>query len=221
MRIDIICVIPELLKSFLGHSIIKRAQTNKIANIHIHNLRDYSLDKHKRIDDYCYGGGAGMVLKIEPFDRCISLLKKKNTYDEIIYLTPDGELLTQSLTNKLSCLNNIILVCGHYKGIDQRIRDHFITKEISIGEYVVSGGEIPAAVLTDSIIRILPGAIGNECSALEDSFQDDLLAPPIYTRPKEYKGLKVPEILTSGNFKEIQLWKEKKILERSKKKLIN
>ena len=201
MRIDIISAVPSLLESPFNDSILKRAQEKKIVEIKIHNLRDYSTNKQKSIDDYAFGGGAGMVLSIEPVFNCIKKLQKKIKYDEIIFMTPDGEILTQSYTNQLSLKKNLVIICGHYKGIDQRIRDHLITKEISIGDYVLSGGELPAAVLCDGIIRLVPGVLNNETSALTDSFQDNLLAPPVYTRPAEFNGWKVPEILTSGNLK--------------------
>ena len=217
MRIDIITVLPELLESPLNLSIIKRAQNKGIVIIHVHNLRDFCEDKHRRVDDYSFGGDAGMVIKIKPVDKVISFLKSQRHYDEIIYTSPDGQPYTQKEANILSCKKNIIILCGHYKGIDQRIRDTLITKEISIGDYVLTGGELAAAIITDSIVRLLPGAISNETSALSDSFQDNLLAPPVYTRPSEYKGLKVPDILLSGNFKEIEKWKMQQSLERTKK----
>ncbi len=217
MRIDIITVLPELLESPFSHSIIKRAQNKGIAEIYVHNLRDFSKDKHRRVDDYSFGGDAGMVIKIEPTDNAISFLKSQRDYDEIIYTSPDGEPYTQKQANILSCKKNILILCGHYKGIDQRIRDAYITKEISIGDYVLTGGELAAAVITDSIVRLLPGAISDETSALTDSFQDKLLAPPVYTRPAEYKGMKVPDVLLSGNFKEIEKWKMKQSLERTKR----
>jgi tRNA (guanine37-N1)-methyltransferase len=199
MRIDILTVLPSLLESPFSDSILKRAQDKGLVEIHIHNIRDYSTDKHKKVDDYAFGGGAGMVLQIEPIDLCISKLKNERTYDEIIYMTPDGATLNQRMSNQLSTLKNIIILCGHYKGVDQRVRDLHITKEISIGDYVLSGGELAAAVLSDSIIRLIPGVLNDETSALTDSFQDDLLAPPVYTRPAEYKGIKVPDVLLSGN----------------------
>ncbi len=217
MRIDIITVLPELLKSPFEHSIIKRAQDKGIAEIFVHNLRDFCEDKHRRVDDYSFGGDAGMVIKIKPVDNALAFLKSQRNYDEIIYTSPDGEPYTQKEANFLSCKENIIILCGHYKGIDQRIRDAFITKEISVGDYVLTGGELAAAIITDSIIRLLPGAISDETSALTDSFQDKLLAPPVYTRPSDYKGMKVPDILLSGNFKEIENWRMKQSLERTKK----
>jgi tRNA (guanine37-N1)-methyltransferase len=212
MRIDIISVVPELLKSPFEASILKRAIDAKLVNIVFHNLRDYTTDNYKSIDDYQYGGGAGMVMTIEPIDRCIKKLKSERDYEEVIYMSPDGELLDQSMANQLSLKGNLIILCGHYKGVDQRVRDFIITKEISIGNYVLSGGELGAAVLCDSIIRLIPGVLGNETSALTDSFQDNLLAPPIYTRPKNYNDWEVPEILLSGNFPKIEKWREKKSL---------
>ncbi|MHA7941463.1 tRNA (guanosine(37)-N1)-methyltransferase TrmD [Formosa sp. 3Alg 14/1] len=218
MRIDIITVLPELLRSPFEASILKRAIDANLVEVHFHNLRTYTTDNYKTIDDYQFGGGAGMVMLIEPIDKCISQLKSERDYDEVIYMTPDGETLKQGMANTLSLKENIIILCGHYKGVDQRVRDLFITKEISIGDYVLSGGELGAAVLCDSIIRLIPGVLGNETSALTDSFQDDLLAPPIYTRPREYKGLKVPEILFSGNFPEIEKWRENQAFEHTKKR---
>lgn len=208
MRIDIITVVPDILTSPFDVSILKRAIEKGLVEIHLHNLRDYVTDNYKQIDDYQFGGGAGMVMMIEPIDKCISSLKAQRDYDEIIYMTPDGATLNQKMANTLSLKENIIILCGHYKGVDQRVREHFITKEISIGDYVLSGGELAAAVLCDSVIRLIPGVLGNETSALTDSFQDDLLAPPVYTRPADYKGWKVPEILTSGNFPKIEAWRE-------------
>ena len=218
MRIDIITVVPELLKSPFESSILKNSIDKGIVNIKIHNLREYSNNKYKSVDDYQFGGGAGMVLMIEPIDKCISKLKNERQYDEVIYLSPDGEKLNQSIANKFSLFNNLIILCGHYKGIDQRIRDNLITKEISIGDYVLSGGELAAAVVCDSIIRLILGVIGDETSALTDSFQDNLLSPPIYTRPREYKGWEVPEILISGNTKEIEKWKMEKSVEVTRNK---
>ncbi|HIP48927.1 MAG TPA: tRNA (guanosine(37)-N1)-methyltransferase TrmD [Lutibacter sp.] len=217
MRIDIITVVPELLKSPFEHSIIKRAQEKDLVEIHTHNLRDYTNNTYKQVDDYQFGGGAGMVLMIEPIDQCISKLQSERKYDEIIYVTPDAPLLTQKTANNLSLKENIIILTGHYKGVDQRVRDLYITKEISIGDYVLSGGELAAAVICDSIIRLIPGVLGDETSALTDSFQDDLLAPPVYTRPSEYKNLKVPEILLSGNFPKIEEWRQEKAIERTNK----
>lgn len=208
MRIDIITVVPDILTSPFDVSILKRAIEKGLVEIHLHNLRDYVTDNYKQIDDYQFGGGAGMVMMIEPIDKCISGLKAERQYDEVIYMTPDGATLNQKTVNTLSLKENIIILCGHYKGVDQRVRDHFITKEISIGDYVLSGGELAAAVLCDAVIRLIPGVLGNETSALTDSFQDDLLAPPVYTRPADYKGWKVPEILTSGNFPKIETWRE-------------
>lgn len=215
MRIDIITVLPELIKSPFEASILKRAIAKGLVEVCFHNLRDYSVNKHKNVDDYQFGGGAGMVLSIEPIDRCISKLKQERIYDEIIYMSPDGQTLNQRMANSLSMYKNIIILCGHYKGVDQRVRDHFITKEISIGDYVLSGGELGAAVLCDSIIRLIPGVLSNETSALTDSFQDNLLAPPIYTRPAVYNSWEVPEILLSGNFPEIEKWREQKALEHT------
>ena len=218
MRIDIITVLPELLKSPFEASILKRAIEKGLVEIHMHNLRDYVSDNYKQVDDYQFGGGAGMVLMIEPIDKCITQLKSQRTYDDIIYMTPDGERLAQKTANQLSMKENIIILCGHYKGVDQRVRDHFVTKEISIGDYVLSGGELGAAVLCDAIIRLIPGVLGNETSALTDSFQDNLLAPPIYTRPAEYKGWKVPELLLSGNFPKIEAWREEQSYLRTKER---
>ncbi|NQW37100.1 MAG: tRNA (guanosine(37)-N1)-methyltransferase TrmD [Flavobacteriales bacterium] len=207
MRIDIITVSPELIKSPFEYSIIKRAINKGFVEVHFHNLRDYALNKYGQIDDMQYGGGAGMVLMIEPIDKCMSKLLAERTYDEVIYMTPDAPTLNQQTANTLSLKENILILTGHYKGVDQRVRDKFITKEISIGDYVLSGGEIAAAVLCDAIIRLIPGVLGDETSALTDSFQDNLLAPPIYTRPSEYDGLKVPDVLLSGNFKKIDAWR--------------
>ena len=208
-------MLPELLSSPFSHSILKRAQQKELVNLQIHNLRDYSNDKHKSVDDYAFGGGAGMVMMMEPIVNCIEHLQKNTAFDEIIYMSPDGELLNQSLCNKISTLKNIIILCGHYKGIDERLRTHFITKEISIGDYVLSGGELAAAVLCDSIIRLLPGVLSDETSALTDSFQDDLLAPPVYTRPAEFRGLKVPDVLLSGHAGEIEKWRFEQSLQRT------
>ena len=218
MRIDILSAVPKLLESPFNDSILKRAQEKKIVEIHVHNIRDYSKNKQKSIDDYAFGGGAGMVLSIEPIDLCISKLKNERKYDEIIFMTPDGSPLDQPICNQLSTLNNIIIICGHYKGIDERIREHIVTKEISIGDYVISGGELAAAVLSDSIIRLIPGVLNDETSALTDSFQDQLLAPPIYTRPSNYKGWEVPEILTSGNLKAIEEWRLEKSIQKTKER---
>lgn len=216
MRIDIITVLPELLRSPFEASILKRAIDKGLVEVHLHNLRDYSTNKHKNVDDYQFGGGAGMVMMIEPIDLCISKLKSEREYDEVIYMTPDGETLNQSMANSMSLLNNIIILCGHYKGVDQRVRDQFITKEISIGDFVLSGGELAAAVVADSIIRLIPGVLSNETSALTDSFQDNLLAPPVYTRPAEYKGWKVPDILLSGHQANIDKWREDMAYEHTK-----
>ncbi len=217
MRIDILTVLPELLDSPLQHSIVKRVQEKGLAEIHIHNLRNFTTDKHKKVDDYAFGGEAGMVMMIEPVDNAISYLKSQRNYDEIIYTSPDGEKFNQKTANKFSSFKNILILCGHYKGIDQRIRDQYITKEISIGDYVLTGGELAAAVIIDSIVRLIPGAISDETSALSDSFQDNLLAPPVYTRPSEYKGLKVPDVLLSGNFKKIDNWKMQQAEEKTQK----
>ena len=215
MRIDVLTLFPEVFENLNSFSIIKKAIDSKKVEIRTHNLRDYA-DNSRKVDDYPYGGFPGMLIKIEPIDKCIEYLKKDTVYDEIIYLTPDGKLLNQKKSNYFSTLKNIIIICGHYKGIDHRVREFLVTKEISVGDYVVSGGELPAAVLCDSIIRLLPGIIGDESSALSDTFQDDLLSPPIYTRPEIYKGLSVPKVLLSGNDKEIQKWNDEKSLERTK-----
>jgi len=217
MRIDIITVLPELLQSPFNASILKRAIDAGLVEVHFHNLRDYTTDNYKTIDDTQFGGGAGMVMMIEPIDKCISALKEERDYDEVIYMTPDGETLKQGMANHLSLKENIIILCGHYKGVDQRVRDQFITREISIGDYVLSGGELGAAVLCDSIIRLLPGVLNDETSALTDTFQDNLLAPPVYTRPREYKGLKVPDVLLGGNFKKIEEWREEQAYSRTEK----
>lgn len=217
MRIDILSIVPQLLESPLNHSIIKRAVENKYIELHNHNIRDYSKDKHKSVDDYQFGGGAGMVMCIEPVDLAIQSLKQQREYDEIIYMSPDGETYNQQTANYLSTRENIIILCGHYKGIDQRIRDNLITREVSVGDYVLTGGELPAAIIVDSIVRLIPGVISDETSALTDSFQDDLLAPPVYTRPAFYKGWKVPDVLLSGNAKEIEEWRLRQSLERTKK----
>lgn len=215
MRIDIITVLPELLESPLGHSIIKRAQEKGLVEIVVHNLRDFTEDKHRRVDDYPFGGEAGMVMKVEPIYNCITQLKSEREYDEIIYTSPDGATFNQGEANRLSIKKNIIILCGHYKGIDYRLREHLITKEISIGDYVLTGGELAAAIITDSVVRVIPGAIGDEASALSDSFQDNLLAPPVYTRPAEFNGWKVPDILLSGDFKKISEWQENQAYERT------
>ena len=216
MRIDIIAAVPEIMKSPFEASILKRAIEKNLVEVHFHDLRTYGLGNYKQIDDYQFGGGAGMVLMIEPIDNCISKLKSERNYDEIIYMTPDGQTLTQGIANHLSLAENIIILCGHYKGVDQRVRDHFITREISIGDYVLSGGELGAAVLCDAIIRLIPNVLTDETSALTDSFQDNLLAPPVYTRPANYKGWEVPEILLSGNTPLIEKWREDKSLEHTK-----
>ena len=218
MRIDIITVLPELMQSPFNDSILKRAQEKGIVEVHFHNLRDYSTNKQKSIDDYQFGGGAGMVMMIEPIDLCISKLKADRNYDEVIYMTPDGKTLNQGTANELSLKENIIILCGHYKGVDQRVRDLFITREISIGDFVLSGGELAANVLCDAVIRLIPGVLNNETSALTDSFQDDLLAPPVYTRPADYKGVKVPEVLLSGNFPKIETWREDQAHQRTKER---
>ena len=215
MRIDIITVLPELLQSPLNYSILKRAQDKNLVEIVVHNLRDYSLDKHRKVDDYPFGGEAGMVMKIEPVDRVITQLKSEREYDEVIFTTPDGEQFDQPMANQLSMAGNLIILCGHYKGIDYRIREHFITKEVTIGDYVLTGGELAAAIMCDAIVRLIPGAIGDEQSALSDSFQDNLLAPPVYTRPAEYKGWRVPDVLLSGHQRKIDEWKHEQSLERT------
>ena len=217
MRIDIITLLPELLESPINHSIVKRVQQKGLAEIYIHNLRDFSNFKQKQVDDAPYGGEAGMVMMIEPVDNAITFLNSQRKYDEIIFTTPDGEKYNQKMANTLSTYKNIIILCGHYKGTDYRIREQFITKEISIGDYVLTGGELAAAIIVDSIVRLIPGAISDETSALSDSFQDNLLAPPVYTRPAEYKGMKVPEVLLSGNFKKIDDWKLEQSINRTKK----
>ena len=217
MRIDIITVLPEMLTGFTQESILARAQKKGLAEIHLHNLRDYSINKHRKVDDYSYGGFPGMVMTCEPIDRCISALKAERHYDEVIFTTPDGEQFNQPMANELSMKENIIILCGHYKGIDQRIREHLITKEISVGDFVLTGGELPAAIIADAVIRIVPGVIGDEQSALSDSFQDNLLSAPIYTRPADYKGWKVPEILLSGNEAKIKAWELEQAQERTQR----
>ncbi len=217
MRIDILTILPELLESPLNYSIVKRARDKGLVEINLINLHDFANDKYKSVDDYAFGGGAGMVMMIEPVYKAIEKLKRERNYDEIIYTSPDGEKLNQKTANRLSLLNNIIILAGHYKGVDQRIRDHLITMELSVGDYVLSGGEIPAALLTDAIVRLIPGAISDEQSALSDSFQDDLLAPPVYTRPAEFQGWKVPDILLSGHAAEIEKWRHEQSLERTKR----
>ncbi|MCO6026015.1 tRNA (guanosine(37)-N1)-methyltransferase TrmD [Prevotella cerevisiae] len=216
MRIDIITVLPEMIEGFLNESILARAQKKGLVEIHLHQLRDYTLDKWRRVDDYPYGGSAGMVMQCEPIDRAITALKEERDYDEVIYVSPDGEQFDQHMANDLSLLHNIIILCGHYKGIDQRIRDHLITREISIGDYVLTGGELAAAVISDAVVRLLPGSISDEQSALSDCYQDDLLAAPIYTRPADYKGWKVPDILLSGNEAKIRQWELDQAVERTK-----
>jgi len=218
MRIDIITCLPSLLESPFGHSILKRAQEKDLVSVQLHDLRDYSSSKHRQVDDYAYGGGAGMVLMVEPIARCIEHLKGSRTYDEIIYMSPDGTSLDQPMANKLSLLKNIIILCGHYKGVDERIRQHWITKEISIGDYVLSGGELAAAVLADVVIRLIPGVLSNEASALSDSFQDQLVAPPVYTRPASYQGYDVPDLLLSGHEQEIEKWRFQQAVERTKER---
>lgn len=218
MRIDILTVLPQLLESPFAASIMQRAQDKGHAEILVHNIRDYSTNKHKNVDDYQYGGGAGMVMSIEPIAALIEKLKSERTYDEIIYMTPDGVLLEQHHCNQFSLLGNIIILCGHYKGVDERIREHYVTKEISIGSYVLSGGELAAAVLVDAIVRLIPGVLNDETSALTDSFQDGLLAPPVYTRPPEFKGWEVPAVLISGDFKKIEAWREEQAYKRTKER---
>ena len=217
MRIDIITVLPEILESPFNHSIIKRAKEKGLAEIFLHNLRDFSEDKHRKVDDYSFGKGAGMVMAIQPIEKAIEALKSERNYDEIIFTTPDGNLFNQKAANTLSMKSNLMIICGHYKGIDQRIRDHYITMEISVGDYVLTGGELAAAIISDSVIRLLPGVLSDETSALTDSFQDNLLSPPIYTRPAEYKGMKVPDVLLSGNDKLVDEWKHEQAMERTKK----
>ena len=218
MRIDIISALPELLESPLGHSIMKRAQQRGLLEVVVHNLRNYGLGRHRQIDDMQYGGGAGMVMMVEPIATCIDQLKAERTYDEIIYLTPDGERLNQSISNRLSLKNNLLLLCGHYKGVDERIRENYITMDISIGDFVLSGGELPAAVLVDSIGRLIPGVLNDETSALFDSFQDNLLAPPVYTRPADYQGWEVPAILLSGHEAKINEWRDEQSLQRTQER---
>ncbi|KGF15089.1 tRNA (guanine-N1)-methyltransferase [Prevotella sp. S7-1-8] len=216
MRIDIITVLPEMIEGFVNESILARAQKKGLAEIHLHNLRDYTHDKWRRVDDYPYGGFAGMVMQIEPIDRCLSALKAERDYDDVIYVTPDGEKFNQHVANEMSLQKNIVLLCGHYKGIDQRVRDHLITREISVGDFVLTGGELAAAAIADAVVRVVPGVIGDEQSALSDCFQDDLLAAPIYSRPAEYKGWKVPEVLLSGNEAKIKQWEMEQAMERTK-----
>ncbi|MDN4165746.1 tRNA (guanosine(37)-N1)-methyltransferase TrmD [Cytophagales bacterium LB-30] len=221
MRIDIITCLPKLLESPFSHSILKRAQDKGLVEVHVHDLRQYSTNKHRTVDDYAYGGGAGMVLMIEPVSACIDALKQERDYDEIIYMSPDGQLFTQNVANELSIKTNLMILCGHYKGVDERVREHYITREISIGDYVLSGGELAAAVVSDAVIRLLPGVISDETSALTDSFQDGLVAPPVYTRPAEFKGWKVPDVLLSGNEKKIEEWRFQEAVARTKERRPN
>ena len=218
MRIDIITIFPEMFEGPFNHSIIQRAKNKKLVDIYIHQLRDYTKDKHQKVDDYAFSGGAGMVMMIEPIVACIEALQKEREYDQIIYTSPDGELFDQPMANSMSLLNNVIILCGHYKGIDERIREHFITKEISIGNFVLSGGELAAAVIVDGLVRLLPGVLGNEVSALSDSFQNNLVAPPVYTKPRNFRGLEVPEILLSGNEKLIEEWKYEQSVKRTEER---
>lgn len=217
MRIDIISVLPEMLEGFVHESILARAAKKGLAEIHLHNLRDYTLDKWRRVDDYPFGGQAGMVMQIEPIDRCIASLKAERDYDEVIFTSPDGEQLTQRVANDLSMMGNLIILCGHYKGVDQRVRDHLITREISVGDYVLTGGELPAAIIADAVVRLVPGVISDDQSALSDCFQDDMLSAPIYTRPRDYKGWQVPEILLSGNEAKIRQWEFGQAMERTRR----
>ena len=216
MRIDILPIFPGMFEGPFSHSIIKRAVEKGLAEIHLHDIRDYAISKHKNVDDYPFGGGAGMVMMVEPIDRCITKLKSERNYEEVIYLSPDGELLTQPLANRLSVMGNLILLCGHYKGVDERVRAHFITREISVGDYVLSGGELAAAILTDAMLRLIPGVLGDETSALSDSFQDGLLSPPVYTRPADYKGWKVPDVLLSGHERKILEWRHEQAVQRTR-----
>jgi len=218
LRLDIITCVPPLLDSFFAHSIVKRAQDKGLAEIVVHNLRNYAENKYKQVDDYAFGGGAGMVLMIEPIAKCIRALQAERTYDEVIYTAPDGERFTQPLANRLSLSQNLILLCGHYKGVDERVREHFVTREISIGDYVLSGGELAAAVISDALVRLLPGVLGDETSALTDSFQDDLLAPPVYTRPAEFEGWNVPDVLLSGHDARIQQWRHEQSVARTRQR---
>jgi tRNA (guanine37-N1)-methyltransferase len=218
MHIDIITCLPRLIESPFSDSILKRAQAKGLVIVNIIDLREYASDKHKSVDDYAYGGGAGMVMMIEPIDRCITQLKEQRSYDDIIYMSPDGEVLTQAIANQLSLTNNLILLCGHYKGVDERVREHLVTREISIGDYVLSGGELAAAVVADAVVRLIPGVLSDETSALSDSFQDNLIAPPVYTRPAEYKGWKVPDILLSGHEAKIEQWRHEKSVDRTQKR---
>ncbi|MEQ8807746.1 MAG: tRNA (guanosine(37)-N1)-methyltransferase TrmD [Imperialibacter sp.] len=221
VRFDIISCVPDLLKSPFEHSILKRAIDKGLTEVNVHNLRDYAVNKHKTVDDYAYGGGAGMVLQIEPIDRCIQALKSERTYDDIIYMSPDGEVLTQRLANGLAMKGNMILLCGHYKGVDERVRQHLVTREISVGDFVLSGGELAAAIVCDAVIRLIPGVLNDETSALTDSFQDDLIAPPVYSRPADYKGMKVPDVLLSGNDALIDDWRHEQSLQRTRERRPN
>ncbi len=216
MRIDILTIFPGMFEGPFSHSIVRRAIDKGLADIHLHDIRDFATGRHRRVDDYPFGGGAGMVMMIEPIERCINMLKSERTYDEVIYMTPDGELLNQAMANSLSTRSNLILLCGHYKGIDERIRQYLVTLEISVGDYVLSGGELPAAILTDALVRLVPGVLGDETSALSDSFQDQLLSPPVYTRPADYKGWKVPDILLSGHDLKIAEWRHEQSVQRTK-----
>ncbi len=218
MRIDILTIFPQMFSGPFSHSIVKRAMDKGLAEIHLHDIRDYATDKHRRVDDYPFGGGAGMVMLIEPIERCIDALRAERQYDEVIYMSPDGLLLDQPFANTISTKKNLIILCGHYKGVDERIREHLITMEISVGNYVLSGGELPAAMLCDAVIRLIPGVLGDETSALSDSFQDNLLSPPVYTRPADYKGWKVPDILLSGHDRKIAEWRHEQAVERTKKR---
>ncbi len=218
MRIDILTIFPEMFSGPFSHSIVKRAIDKQLATIHLHDIRDYAIDKHRRVDDYPFGGGAGMVMMIEPVERCINTLRAERNYDELIYMSPDGQLLDQPMANSLSGSQNLLILCGHYKGVDERIREHLVTMEISIGNYVLSGGELPAAILCDALIRLLPGVLGDETSALSDSFQDNLLSPPVYTRPADYKGWKVPDVLLSGHDRKIAEWRHAQAVERTKER---
>lgn len=217
MRIDILTVVPEMIEPFVNCSILKRAQDKGLVEIHIHNLRDYTTNKHRKVDDYPFGGEAGMVMQIQPIDACISRLKSERDYDEVIFTTPDGETFNQPMANQLSLLNNVIILCGHYKGVDWRVREHLVTREISVGDYVLTGGELPAAIIADAVVRVIPGVIGDEQSALSDSFQDNLLAPPVYSRPAVYNGWEVPEILLSGHEAKIAQWRYDMAVERTRR----
>ncbi len=218
MRIDILTALPRLLDSYFSDSILERAQQRKLAEVHVHDLRQWATDKHKRLDDYAFGGGAGMVMLVEPIHRAIEQLKGERDYDAIIYMSPDGELLDQPMANRMSTLKNLIILCGHYKGVDERVREHVVTREISIGDYVLSGGELPAAVLSDTLIRLIPGVLNDETSALSDSFQDGLVSPPVYTRPADYQGWKVPDVLMSGHQANIDAWRQQQAVERTRER---